>query len=82
MQKFVTAEKFVASVKLCYESRHVVGPSTSPIGSVQSMCYSGRKRVKNTSGPEVSPGTFQSQLALVETVYRGIAGNEPSLHNL
>ncbi len=55
------AEKFVASVKLCYDSRHVVGPSASSIGLVKSTVYSGRKRVKNTSGPEVSPGTFQSQ---------------------
>ena len=61
MQKFRAAEKFVASVKLCYDSRHVVGPSASSIGLVKSTVYSGRKRVKNTSGPEVSPGTFQSQ---------------------
>ncbi len=61
MRSFLATEKFFATVKLAYESRRVVHPNKSPVGLIRSRLNSSRKRVKNTSGPEVSPCTFQSQ---------------------
>ncbi len=61
-QSFFTAEKFIATAKLTFESRHVVADcNTSPVSSVKSTSHSGRKRLKDTSGTGVSPSTLLSQ---------------------
>ncbi len=54
LRKFLSSERFVTTAKCSYQSRSREGNELSPVTS-------GRKRGKDSSGPDVSPFTSQSQ---------------------